>query len=210
MNVNLKTPGTNLPRTNPALLAKVVCLAAAVLLLFPGAQTSLATGFNLFVSSTVPWFDTGIDVTAGTLVNISASGTVIYGTLPAQTTGPDGGNYAPPQYFSDAVLPTTYIVSLIGKIGGTTAVGTGTPVPEGILGKGPGFVGSSYSQIIPTSGRLFLGFNDRVPSFGDNSGSFTANVTVPEPSTVALATVGGLTFLLGGRKARKQISPHHR
>lgn len=178
------------------------------LLLMQSASNSLASNsFDVSVPSISPWFDTGIDLTAGTFIKIAASGTVIYGSLSAQTTGPDGGNYILPNYFSDAVLPDTFIVSLIGKIGGTTAVGTGIPVPEGILGKGPGFVGSAYGEIIPTSGRLFLGFNDRVPSFGDNSGSFVVTVTVPEPSTFALASLGILAFFaIAGKSRTRAIS----
>ena len=77
-----------------------------------------------------------------------------------------------------AVLPTTMVVSLIGKVGGTTAVGTGTPLLEGTPDDGPGFVGASYDEIAPESGRLFLGFNDKEHAFGDNSGAFTVTITL--------------------------------
>lgn len=198
-NLNL-----NLSQFGRVSVAKVGGIIVTALLLLTGTTTSLAADtFNFSVPATSPWFDTGIDVTAGTFLNITASGSVIYGFLSAQTTGPDGGNYIDPQYFPTAVLPNTYIVSLIGKVGGTTAVGTGTPVPEGVLGKGPGFVGSSYGEYIATSGRLFLGFNDQVADFGDNSGSFSAGVTVPEPSTAALAGVAVLTLLARTKKIRK-------
>src|SRR5207247_9251576 len=70
--------------------------------------------------------------------------------------------------------------ALISKTGGTTAVGSGTPLPEGKPGKGPGFVGTSYNQVIATSGRLFLGFNDNyVPfNFTDNARSFSTTITL--------------------------------
>jgi hypothetical protein len=65
-----------------------------------------------------------------------------------------------------AVYPNTIVLSLIGKIGGTLDLGTGTPVPPVHIQSGPGFVGSSYNQTILTSGRLFLGFNDEILHFG--------------------------------------------
>ena len=87
-----------------------------------------------------------------------------------------------------------------------TAVGTGTPVPEGILGKGPGFVGSSYGQFIATGGELFLGFNDQVGQFGDNGGSFSTSVTVPEPTAFTIAGMGMLVILARMNKAKKQAT----
>jgi hypothetical protein len=64
---------------------------------------------------------------------------------------------------------------------------------------GDGFVGSSYSQIIPESGELFLGYNDDY--FPDNSGTFSVQVTiVPEPSTLALAGAGGALCWIARRR----------
>jgi hypothetical protein len=76
------------------------------------------------------------------------------------------------------VLPTAVVVSLIGKVGGTTAVDTGAPLLEGAPDDGPGFVGASYDEIVVESGRLFLGFNDQKQAFGDNSGAFTVTITL--------------------------------
>ena len=50
-------------------------------------------------------------------------------------------------------------------------VGTGTPLLEGTPDDGPGFVGASYDEIAPESGRLFLGFNDQKQALGDNTKS---------------------------------------
>lgn len=128
--------------------------------------------------STAPWFDTGIDLTAGERLQITATGTVVYGVNPEQVTDADGGHYSGTKFFTSAVLPTTVVVSLTGKVGGTTAIDTGTLLPEGTPDSGPGFVGTSYDEYVPETGRLFLGFNDRVNAFGDNSGAFTVTITL--------------------------------
>jgi len=187
---------------SPILFRPLIRLAVVVAALAVLNSVSLldAATFNLSVPSTTPWTDTGIFVNLGTTLNIQASGTVIYGSLPQQVTGPGGTNYDGQQFFPGGVLPSTTIVSLIGKIGGTTALGTGTPVPEGLAGNGPGYVGSSYNQFIGTGGELFLGFNDQSTAFGDNSGSFAVTVTtvtIPEPSSGALAGLFGIGAVSG-------------
>jgi hypothetical protein len=130
------------------------------------------------VPPTTPWFDTGIDVTAGQHLHLVATGMVRYGGDPQQITDANGGHFTGQKFFTTAVLPDTVVVSLTGKVGGTTDIGTGTPLPEGTPDDGAGFVGTSYDEIVPESGRLFLGFNDRVNAFGDNSGGFTVTVTL--------------------------------
>jgi hypothetical protein len=152
--------------------------------------------YTLSVPAASPWTDTGIDVFFGQQLSITASGTVraglaLGGTTDANGVGPlsDGTRIV-----SDTVLGTTISLSLIGKVGGTTAIGTGTPLLEGAPGKGPGFVGTSYDQEVMTTGRLFLGYNDDI--FSDNSGSFSVTVTVvPEPSTMVLVALGALILL---------------
>ncbi len=159
-------------------------------------QNARATIFTLNIPDTVAWTDTGINIAAGSELEISASGTVTYGLSAGETIGPNGGNPGGSQFLPDAVVPSAILHSLIGKTGGTTAVGNGTPVPEGTPGDGTGFVGVSYDKIISSGGELFLGFNEEVGGFSDNSGSFSVTVTVvPEPSGAAFFGLGAGVLL---------------
>jgi hypothetical protein len=182
-------------------LVRIAACSLFALLFTQFAPSASAVVFPpMNIPSTTAWTDTGINVSAGDQLIISAAGLVVYGPIAPQVTGPGGTNYDGTQFFADAVYPSTTIVSLIGKVGGSTTVGTGAAVPEGAPGNGLGYVGTSYNQIMTSSGRLFLGFNDRVGFFGDNSGSFTVNIQViPEPSTLALAGLGAFGLLFQRR-----------
>jgi hypothetical protein len=153
-------------------------------------------------SATEAWQDSGVDVVSGQTIKVTASGKVFHQWYGANNGPPgyadpdgvglygDGANWkgAGPQLKSDTILPSAIALSLIGKVGGTTAFGTGTPVPEGAVGKGAGFVGSSYCQNILTTGRLFFAFNDELRFFGDNSGSFEIAVEVVSDSSARPST----------------------
>jgi hypothetical protein len=167
--------------------------------------------YTLEVPGTAPWTDTGINITAGSQLAITASGIVGYGFESGQTTDANGGDISDVKFFADAVLPDAMGHSLIGKIGGTTEIGTGIPVPEGTPGNGPGFVGISYGEVISTSGELFLGFNDEAGTFYDNSGSFSVTITVipvPEPSAAALLGLGGLVLWFRSNRRVRSVSNH--
>lgn len=177
----------------------------ASLMLLRSAQEAPAVIYTFDVPATVPWTDTGVNIPAGSLLNINATGTVHYSLSSYQVTDTNGGDYTGAKFLPNMMLPNTVCVSLVGKIGDTTDPGTGTLVPEETPRDGPGFVGTSYSQVVPTGGELFLGFNDDLSVFWDNSGSFSVTISavpVPEPATVALAGFGCLAFLVGCSKRR--------
>jgi hypothetical protein len=182
---------------------KFFALAVAGVILGSSQCASAAT-YTFQIPSSAPWVDTGISVSAGSLLNLSASGKVYYGPFSDQFTNPNGGNWDGTKFFSTAVYPDTIVLSLIGKLGGDLSLGTGTPLPEGVSGNGFGFVGTSYSQIVSTSGQLYLGFNDQVGYFGDNSGYFTVIadvIAVPEPSVLSLGAFSVLMMASQRRRA---------
>lgn len=115
--------------------------------------------------------------------------------------GPDGevnGPVPSDEFFSGANKG-----ELIGFIGpdpyqGHFGDGSFFPQASGYLA-----IGSSASFIAPKSGKFWLGFNDDAVSIAvsDNFGFVTANVTVPEPSSLVLvgwglATLAGLIWKL--------------
>ena len=106
-----------------------------------------------------PWTDTGIDVEAGELVRIMATGEVFHSTELGEKSGPDGkpdtGDY--PTNVIDGVDHNT----LIGRIGATD----------------PFKVGSSTEFAARRDGRLWLRVNDA--GIENNSGEFSAHVQVP-------------------------------
>jgi hypothetical protein len=181
-----------------------------MLFLLSSVRVSLAASTSsLLIPSTTPWTDTGIFVNSGSILRIQAWDMVSYwGSRPYAVTGPGGTNWDGTQFFSDATLPNTTVVSLIGKIGGTSMAGTGTPVPEGLPGNGEGYVGASYNQRVATGGELFLGFNDRPCCFWDNSGSFSVTVVLDSPP-VAVARVAPLFALLPGETNLLILSPNN-
>ncbi len=167
--------------TGPA----VAVLWSAVLACGCGARTGLPVSLDggcvnesMEVPAAAPWTDTGIDVIPGQRLRITATGMARYGGDPRQVTDANGGTYYGKRFFTTAVLPNAVVVSLIGKVGGSTAVGTGTALPEGAPDDGAGFVGTSYDEVVLEGGRLFLGFNDQAFAFADNSGAFTVTITL--------------------------------
>ena len=180
---------TYVSRLNHGLASVVVTISLFVAC----AGQASAVIYTFDVPSGAPWYDTGIDISTGSELNITATGIVTYDVYHGNSSDANGGDWTGNNFLADTVIPYTMIHSLIGKIGGTTDVGTGTSLPEGSPDFGAGFVGTSYAEQLSASGRLFLGYNDEVVpgGFNDNSGSFSVTVLViPEPTTCSLLLLG--------------------
>ncbi|MGH9789315.1 MAG: hypothetical protein ACRD4U_11510, partial [Candidatus Acidiferrales bacterium] len=120
--------------------------------------------YDVDVSSTTEWVDTGIDVVTGDTLRISAEGTINYTT--SKTCGPDGGK----REWQDLIraLP----VNDAGRGALVGIIGDGT-VAKAFL------VGSKYEGAVKSTGRLYLGVND--DDYKNNKGSFRVRVEiVPE------------------------------
>jgi len=146
-------------------MKKYFLVVVAVLSLFAvvaplGASAQGNSSVTPFQSVTVVnvyaisvWNDTGVTLTPGMSVTISASGSVDRGV--GQLTGPDGFNFLCGTVCTGAGLP---IYSLIGQIG------TGAPF---FVGTGP--------TTVSGEGTLSLAFNDGL--YADNSGFFVATIS---------------------------------
>lgn len=126
----------------------------------------------IFVDPTIspPGVDSGIDIVAGKLMTIAASGRSHYGyegagCVGSPETDADGQRYldgssCPPKIDTDATLPTAPIGALLARIG-----------------NGAWFlVGGKYTAVANAGGRLFLLYNDTTR--GDNTNGYNVTVTV--------------------------------
>ena len=105
------------------------------------------------------WTDTGLKVTAGERINITASGQIMAG--PGQPCGPDGIAQATLDIFS--LIGGGHVAALIGLVAGSST---------------PFLVGASYNGVAPASGQLYLGIND--VGVDNNSGQFSASVRLQQ------------------------------
>ena len=154
------------------LLAPLMSLVAVAAI---GAMPAAGAPATVVVAGNQPWTPTGVSVVAGDSVSVHATGTVfIAGSDPGKTPAGTPGCVAPSD---DSIPPGVFLApgltcfSLIGRIG------TGQPFG----------VGADGSIAAAGSGELFLGVNDNF--FGDNSGSWTAVVSVSHRDVALLAPV---------------------
>jgi hypothetical protein len=125
------------------------------------------------------WHDSGIYVTAGEQITITASGTISIG--PSEVDGQNVANLTPA---GDPNLVTSEVAnnflenglvpwSLIGIISGATPVANAANAFE---------VGNSTTFTASASGELYLNINDN--NFTDNSGNWSATVALSSPGMV--------------------------
>lgn len=117
---------------------------------------------TITVTGRVPYIDTGVDISDGDVLKITASGSWCYASwLPSSCSGPDGATTAA---VWDLLVKTAPQGALVGRIGSGDWF----------------FVGSSYEETATSSGRLLLACNDNVVSggYGDNTGSVASVIKV--------------------------------
>jgi hypothetical protein len=120
--------------------------------MYSDASGALLTPSNgMAVRANVPWTDTGVNVRAGDVLNITASGRVAFATGDWATVSPDGNATVRRDTYPLRGQP---VGALIGRIG------SGTPF----------LIGANARVSMPATGRLVLGVND--DERNDNSGVF--------------------------------------
>jgi len=128
----------------------------------PSATANLTAPLGPPTSVSLPaataWTNTNLKVTKGDRINVTASGTIVYG--PNLTCDANG-----------AARPSPDPGSIIG---GQHAAVIGLVAGSGL----PFYVGASYNGIAPASGQLLLGIND--VGLTDNTGQFNATVRVQQ------------------------------
>jgi hypothetical protein len=123
----------------------------------PGAPAALAR--TVQVPGTAAWSETGVQLTKGEHVTVSATGAVTF-AVGAPPVGLDGDTAPHPGV---CVLPgPDHHAALIGRVGTD-----GTPF----------LVGSSFDGTAPASGDLDLGINDT--GVGNNGGAYQATIQLP-------------------------------
>jgi hypothetical protein len=131
-----------------------------------GAGDSAWSGYGcvqtpgLTVSGATEWTSSGLTLSAGDRIGITAAGTVHID--PAYPVGPGGtASCTPAKNYPTSTTafpgPTAPCWSLVARIGNGTAFEVGTS-----------------AQFIATAGVLYLGVNDN--NFADNSGSWRVNI----------------------------------
>ena len=112
---------------------------------------------------TSSWFGTGISVTSGQTISITASGTVQPSTYQDIFAGPDG-TFAVDNWQNSYSFRSDWgHEALIARIGAA-----GDPI----------FIGTSTTFTAPTGGEVWLGVNDIDP--GNNAGGFVVNVCLEQ------------------------------
>ena len=117
-------------------------------------------GKTFTISGKTDWFDTGIDVDVGQIIEINSNGEIIWNLKEKKYCDPDGA--IPYTRWGNKPLPGVCTGALIGKIGDNSS--------------GSFFVGKEQELHAYQSGRLYLGIND--DNTADNEGLFRARIRV--------------------------------
>jgi hypothetical protein len=155
----------------------------------PPTPTPPATA-SVPVPAAAGWVSTGLNVTAGRALSVSASGSWTGGPPQTGMVGPDGSSTAWPDNFFDlqelgvcnfcAKIHTPHWEALVGYVGSDPPPpGSYTSTSALAQGQRVFLVGSSFQGSAPGTGTLWLAMNDDAYSAngGDNAGQVSANVT---------------------------------
>ena len=131
-------------------------------------------GYTFVINIATQWFDTGIDIKEGEKITITA--------IPSKTDPPcDGGVDCPPYRDPADIIKDGFVgsglMALVGKIA-TEPKGEDTPEKGD---ETPFSVGGELLLSASKSGRLYLGYNDCVGCFSDNTGAFEVTVSIEKP-----------------------------
>jgi hypothetical protein len=154
--------------TGPANASQAASNTGAITRMNASVTVASAASTIIFVRASQSFTDTGVNLTQGQHVSITATGRARYSSG-SPTVSAAGLRFTNPactgaQYAGAAAIPFVApglpCYSLIGRIGNTPIIFE---------------VGKSCTLVAPQNGELYLGFNDSY--YGDNSGGFTAVIT---------------------------------
>jgi hypothetical protein len=176
-------------------MKRLLALAAvAAVLSFLGSAN--AQTLTLVVPANPLWTPTAISLNTGDAVSITASGSW-RGSLNPPWTGPDGLAQDGWANYNLFMFGTNWgsLIAFVGPDPYQGHWGDGSFFPQT---NGYWYIGSSAQFTSDKTGELWLGFNDDAVSkeIFDNQGSVTAQIVVPEPSTVILALLGGALLVV--------------
>lgn len=155
--------GATLPQQVASDRGLVIALTDAPQYFIPDANRL----WQIHLNGTENWHDTGIVVKQGQLINITATGRIIWNPNPENnntTAGPDGVPYNAYrlQQPQDFPMPEANVASLIMRIGTVKyAVGRGATIQ------------------VMESGTIQLMINDRYNGLQDNTGKLTVLISLP-------------------------------
>jgi hypothetical protein len=154
------SPKTSPPPSAPSSVSVSVSVSTSnVVAPAPSISAPLGTPKSISVAGTVAWTDTGLTVTQGERISITATGTIFVG--PNRSCGPNGlvGSYD-----SVSIVSGQHHGALIGLVAGANELF---------------LVGAKYNGVAPAAGRLYLGINDI--GVNNNSGNYMATVALQKP-----------------------------
>jgi LssY C-terminus len=166
-------------RVRSVAAAHIVAFALCFAGLLPGEAlaaeaTAATTSKDLKVAGDKKWIDTGMDVTPGDKLHITAKGTVDFSDKAG--VGPQGA----PREWKDTLRDLTLLSAgrgaLVGQVGNDRAA---TPF----------LVGTEKTITVPAGGRLFLGVNQ--DSYFSATGSFEVHI---DRTTAAKSAANAATY----------------